>query len=142
MAPNGNSFPAKITRWKLLDKRIEDRLSEMPHLQESRERLRQLIAEAEATQARFEVNRVAWRVDSERSAEITREAEDLRSRLTGALHYQFGPKNVELAEFGVKPRRAGRPKKTAQTPTPDPTPPQTQTPAKAEANEAAAERQG
>jgi len=123
MPPIGSSFPAKTTRWRLLANRLSERLKEMPHLEEGHARLVELIAEAEALQARFELHRAGWREAAKRSEEITREGDELRSRLAGALHYQLGPKNMQLVEFGFKPRiKTGRPRKGAQSPVPDAAP--------------------
>lgn len=115
MAPISRSLSAKITLWKLLDNRIAERLAEMPHVQEAHARLRQLVAEAETVQARFELHRAGWREASIRNEQIERECEELRIRLTGALHFQLGPKSVQLIEFGLKPRLlTGRPKKSPE----------------------------
>lgn len=112
----GSSVPAKISRWKLMDKRLQERLEEIPHLAEAHARLARLIAEAEASQARFEVHRVAWRKAAQETDAIAREADELRSRLSSALHFHFGSRNLQLAEFGLKPHaRNGRPRKSART---------------------------
>jgi hypothetical protein len=84
----------------------------------------QLITDAESLRASFELHRAGWRQAAQQSEEVARKGEDLRSRLTGALHFQLGPRNVELIEFGLRPRdKAGRRKKSAAPPSPEPTPP-------------------
>lgn len=111
MATQSQSQVAKIARWKLLETRLGERIAEMPHLAEAHLELQQTIAEAEALESRYKVQRVTWREVNKRRRELAEIGETLRTRLNGALLFELGPKNQQLEEYGLKPRITGRPRR-------------------------------
>lgn len=120
MAAQSQSQVAKIARWKLLETRLGERIAEMPHLAEAHAELQQTIAEAEALESKYKVQRVTWREVNKRRSELAEIGETLRTRLNGALLFELGPKNQQLEEYGLKPRNTGRPRrgKEPEAPTP------------------------
>ncbi len=111
MAAQSQSQVAKIARWKLLETRLGERIAEMPHLAEAHQELQQTIAEAEALESKYKVQRVTWREVNKRRSELADIGETLRTRLNGALLFELGPKNQQLEEYGLKPRNTGRPRR-------------------------------
>jgi type IV secretory pathway VirB10-like protein len=130
MAVQSQSQVAKIARWKLLEARLRERLAEMPHLTEAHGELHGIITEAEALESQYKVQRVTWRKVNERRRELAELGETMRTRLSGALLFELGPKNQQIEEFGFKLRVTGRPRRKEE-PEPEPTKPDT--PAKVKA---------
>lgn len=121
MAAQSQSQVAKIARWKLLEARLRERLAEMPHLTEAHGELHEIITEAEALESQYKVQRVTWRKVNERRRELAENGEILRTRLSGALLFELGPKNQQIEEFGFKLRVTGRPRRKDE-PEPEPKP--------------------
>ena len=115
MANKGRTQIGKIARWKLLEARLRERLSEIPALTADHAELQRTIAEAEELEAKFQLHRGAWMDANARRTEIATAGETLRSRIALALQYQLGPKSKQLVEFGLRPR-AGRPSQKKGTP--------------------------
>jgi hypothetical protein len=118
---NANSLSDKILRWELLETKLEPFLDAMPHIKTVHAELHQLILDAKNLE--FQVKGLktgASKVAQDRRA-LVRTGDRLRSRLASALSFEHGSTSVELKEFGLRPRPAGR-TRTKPDPVPVPMP--------------------
>jgi hypothetical protein len=80
----------------------------MPHIKPVHAELVQLLADAKALE--FQVQGLktgASKVAEDRRA-MVKAGDRLRSRLASALAFEHGSTSVQLKEFGIRPRPAGR----------------------------------
>ncbi len=108
------TFKAKITSWSTLNQNLKAQLPTLPHLQGQQQDLEQLIADAHGLEAQQTVQTAALRETNRQRFDLEKRGDDLRERLAGSLRGQFGPKDMKLLEFGVKPKAERR--RTAPTP--------------------------
>jgi hypothetical protein len=118
------TLAAKIDRWQKMSDNVTPQLDAFPQLKEFHTEFQQIINEARALGSQL----IALAADSlsasARRKQLIATGDDLFSRLGHGLKSALGPKNENLARFGVKRNRAGRKSKAAQpTPTPAPTTP-------------------
>jgi hypothetical protein len=103
-----NSFADKTLRWELLETKLAPLLDTMPHVKPVHAELVQLLADAKALE--FQVQGLktgASKVAEDRRA-LVKAGDRLRSRLASALAFEHGSTSVQLKEFGIRPRPAGR----------------------------------
>jgi hypothetical protein len=109
---NANSFSDKLLRWEMLQTKLAEKLDTMPYAKPLYDELTQLIADAKSHQ--FELKAAvanARQAVADRKA-MMRKGDGIRSRLSSALAFEHGPTSALLAEFGVRPRKAGGRRKT------------------------------
>jgi len=108
---DANAFSDRVLRLELLANRMAPLLDERPYLRPLYEDFLARIREIKALE--FEIKSLqatTQQMVSDRR-ERMKEGEEIRTRLASALAFEHGPKSVLLNEFGVKPRRGGRPRK-------------------------------
>ncbi len=116
-----NSFANKVLRWELLETKLAPLLDTMPHVKPVHAELVQLLADAKTLE--FQVLGLktgASKVAEDRRA-MVKAGDRLRSRLASALAFEHGSTSVQLKEFGIRPRPAGR-TRTKPAPVPNPQP--------------------
>ena len=122
MAAQGRSLAARISRWELLERTVAPLVGEMPHLASAHAELQRMIAEAKELEVQFEQKRAASRGLRKQRVALFGQGDELRTRITAALQFEHGFKSDRLSEFGIKPRRTGRPQKPEAKPEPEPPP--------------------
>jgi hypothetical protein len=99
-------------RWELLEAKLALQLDTMPYAKALHAELAQLIADAKSHE--FDLKAAvanARQAVADRRA-MMKKGDGIRSRLASALAFQHGPTSALLAEFGVRPRKAGGRRKT------------------------------
>jgi len=108
---NANAFSDRVLRWELLANRMAPLLDERPYLKPLYDEFVRRIAEVKALEFHLKsLQATAQQVVIDRREQV-KEGEEIRTRLASALAFEHGPKSLLLNEFGVKPRRGGRPRK-------------------------------
>lgn len=120
---NANSFSDKVMRWELLEARLAEKLDSMPYVKPLHDELVQLIEKAKSHEFDLKVAKAGIRQSVADKKAMVQTGEGIRSRLASALSFVHGPTSALLAEFGLRPRKAGGRKKNAGPP-PSPPPPQ------------------
>ena len=120
---NANSFSDKLLRWEMLQSKLAEKLDTMPFVKPLFDELTQLIANAKSHEFDLKAAKAnARQAVADRKAMMNK-GEGIRSRLASALAFQHGPTSALLAEFGLRPRKAGGRRKSGPPPsTPNPTP--------------------
>jgi len=114
-----NSLSDKILRWELLETKLAPLLDTMPHVKPVHADLVQLLADAKNLEFQVKgLKTAASKVAEDRRA-LVKTGDRLRSRLASALAFEHGSTSVQLKEFGLRPRPAGR---TRTKPAPNPQP--------------------
>jgi hypothetical protein len=103
---------------------LEPHIDSMPQLKDALTQLHKVITDEQVLRDHHRVLQTDAADATGQRDQLIATGDDLYSRLTRGLQAIHGAKNVRLKEFGVKPLRAGRPKK----PSPDPTPPPVEAP--------------
>jgi len=109
---NANSFSDKLLRWELLEAKLALQLDTMPYAKALHAELAQLIADAKSHE--FDLKAAvanARQAVADRRA-MMKKGEGIRSRLASALAFEHGATSALLAEFGLRPRKAGGRRKT------------------------------
>src|SRR4051812_13759656 len=112
--PNG-SFADRVRRWERLVQALAPNAPDMPgvadalkELEDVLQRTKDLQKQEDATQAQFR-DTVALR------QALDKEGEDLRIRIMLSLKGRYGSRADKLYEFGMRPAKLRRSKKTPQT---------------------------
>jgi hypothetical protein len=109
---NANSFSDKLLRWEMLQTKLAEKLDTMPYVKPLYDELTQLIADAKSHQFNLKSAQAnARQAVADRKA-MLKKGDGIRSRLSSALAFAHGPTSALLAEFGVRPRKAGGRRKT------------------------------
>ena len=116
---NANSFSDKILRWELLEAKTAPLLDTMPHVRPVHADLVQLMADAKNLEFQVKGLKTAASKAAEDRRGLVKAGDRLRSRLASALAFEHGSTSVQLKEFGLRPRPAGR-TKTKRAPNPQP----------------------
>jgi hypothetical protein len=120
---NANSFSDKVLRWELLQTKLEPILDSMPHVKPVYAELVKLIADAKEHEFVLKGTRASAQQGAIDRKAMIRTGDGIRSRLASALAFEHGATSVLLKEFGLRPRRGGRGKKTVPPPPDTPPPP-------------------
>jgi hypothetical protein len=108
---DANAFSDRVLRWELLASRMAPLLDERPYLKPLYEEFVRRIEEVKGLEFHLKsLQATAQQVVTDRRERV-KAGEEIRTRLASALAFEHGPKSVLLNEFGVKPRRGGRPRK-------------------------------
>ena len=118
---NANSFSDKILRWELMAAKLAPLLDSMPHIKPVYDGFVQLATDAKNLEFQAKSLRTAASKTAEDRRGMVLSGDRLRSRLTSALAFENGPTSVELKEFGIRPRVAGK-RRTKTVPAPVPVP--------------------
>ena len=114
------TLAAKTDRWRSLNNNLAPHMDQLPLFKEQFAQFQDMLARAQALRDRLMVIKAdADEAVKQRNALFV-EGDDLFTRLGHALRAVHGPESGRLREFGLKPRKLGRPKKQAEQPTPAP----------------------
>ena len=120
---NANSFSDKLLRLELLAAKLEPLLDTMPYVRPMYTELTQLIADMKSHEFDLKGAKANARQAVVDRKAMMKKGDGLRSRLASALAFENGSTSALLAEFGIRPRKAGgRSKAATPPPTPTPTP--------------------
>jgi hypothetical protein len=113
------TFAAKIDRWRGLNNNLELQIDQLPQFKEQFAQFQALLSQAQALRDRMKI----IKGDSDEAIQqrdvVFAAGDDLFVRLSHALKAVHGPESGRLRDFGLKPRKQGRPRKKAQS---DPAP--------------------
>ena len=113
------TLAAKTDRWRGLNNNLAPRMDQLPQFKGQFAQFQNVLTRAQALRDRLmALKGEADEAVKERNALFV-EGDELFNRLSHALKAVHGPESGRLREFGLKPRRVGRPKKQAQQPTPE-----------------------
>jgi len=118
---NAKSLSDKILRWELLEAKLAPLLDTMPHVKPVHAELVQLIADSKNLDFQVKGLKTGASKAAEDRRALVRTGDRLRSRLAAALSFEHGSTSVQLKEFGIRPRPAGR-RRTKPVPAPVPQP--------------------
>ena len=115
------TLAAKIDRWTGLGNNLASQIDQMPQLKDQFTQFQSVVAQAQAVRSRLKVIQgEADEAITQRNSLLT-EGDDLFNRLSHALKAVLGPQNGRLRDYGLKPRKSGRPRKVAVPVPPPPT---------------------
>jgi hypothetical protein len=107
----------------MLQAKLAEKLDSMPYVRPLFEELSRLIADAKSHEFALKAAKAAARQAVADRKAMMNKGEGIRSRLAGALSFEHGATSAVLAEFGLRPRKAGgRKKKAGPPPSPELTP--------------------
>jgi hypothetical protein len=101
----------KAGTWDALAINVKARLQEVPHLTESVEAFAGVVGEIREFQSVHDSHNRQLRETTQRGKDLERRARSLRNRLVTGLQSAYGPDNLVLLDFGVKPRLQAKPKR-------------------------------
>ncbi len=102
-----SSFADKVVSWNVLAMALEPLLADLEHARPAQGQLQQVLAEMRLVSEGMEAQRASLRTFSLRRQTLTNEGRKLRNVLAAILQGHFGPDNIELIRFGLKPRVEG-----------------------------------
>jgi hypothetical protein len=108
---DANAFSDRILRWELMADKLAPLLEERPFLRPLYEEFLRRIEEVKTMEFEIKSLQATTQHLVLNRRERVKAGEEIRARLASALAFEHGPKSVLLKEFGVKPRRGGRPRK-------------------------------
>jgi hypothetical protein len=115
------TLAAKIDRWTGLSNNLAPQIDQLPQLKDQFTQFQSVLAQAQAVRDRLKVIKGDGdEAIKQRNALLT-EGDDLFIRLSHGLKAVHGPESGRLRDYGIKPRRSGRPRKTAVPVPPLPT---------------------
>lgn len=108
----------RLNRWEVLNANMKQHLDNLPDMKPKQAEFEQLIAQDLALAAQYnQLVGTARNLILERRV-LAKKGNQLRNVLVAALRLAFGPENLQLTEFGVKPRVARKKKTDAKKPEP------------------------
>jgi hypothetical protein len=110
---DANAFSDRVLRWELLAAKLAPLLDDRPYLKPLYEDFAARIEEIKGMEFQIKGLQASTQKLVSDRRERMKEGEEIRTRLASALAFEHGPKSLRLHEFGVKPRRGGRPRKKA-----------------------------
>jgi len=112
------TLAAKTDRWRGLNNNLAPQMDQLPQFKDQFAQFQDVLARAQALRDRLMVLKgEADEAVKQRDALFV-EGDALFTRLGHALRAIHGPESGRLRDFGLKPRKLGRPKKQP-TPTPE-----------------------
>jgi len=115
------TLAAEINRWDALAESLAPQVDQMPAIKEPFEQFQALLTEAKSLRKQLNGLQASASTAMTRREQVLLDGGDLFSRLHHALQFVHGPRNPQLKQFGLKPRRTRKPRRTT-TPTPPITP--------------------
>jgi hypothetical protein len=104
---------AKVDRWQGLNNNFAPQVDQMPQFKDQFARFQTVLARAQALRDRLKVIQGDFNLAMQERNELFGEGDELFTRLRLALKAVHGPKSGRLRDFGIKPLKTGRPRKTA-----------------------------
>jgi hypothetical protein len=102
------SFAEQMNLSTTLVNTLKEHLTGMPHLAPLHQELEAVITEGRALEDLKGLHTAQLRDTNAQRRELEKRGRELRLRLASALRAAFGPDNLKLLEFGVKPRAVVR----------------------------------
>jgi len=114
------TFAAKIDRWRALNNNLAPQIDLLPQFKEAFAQFQSFLSQAQALRDRLKiVQGDAAEIFQQRDV-VFAAGDELFTRLSHALKAVHGPESGRLKDFGLKPRKPGRPRKNKTAPTTDP----------------------
>jgi hypothetical protein len=113
------TLAAKIDRWVALSNNLAPQIDQLPQLRVPFTQFQGVLAQAQAVRDRLKVIKGDGAEAIQQRDALLTEGDDLFTRLNHALKGIHGPQSGRLRDYGIKPRKIGRPRKMA-TPVPPP----------------------
>jgi hypothetical protein len=114
------TLAAKIVRWKRLGTNLAPQIDQMPLFKDQFTQFQAMLQEAESLVSQLDAARANTDDLMARRNQMLTGGDDLFNRLSLALRAIHGPAAGRLREFGLKPHRPGRPKKSTTPVSPAP----------------------
>jgi len=108
------TLAAKIDKMQILVDNLAPKVEQMPGLKDQFTQLQAMLASAKALRNRLKTLAADSADAMTQRNEMIAASEGLFQRVQLGLQSIHGPKSDRLHEFGLKPRRSGRPRKQAQ----------------------------
>jgi hypothetical protein len=107
MAARGQTLAERFARWQVLVGNLKEE-DGLPHVAEEQQRLEALLTEARALENRKDEMRSEVRTINARLRALSRQGDELRSRVGFNLKGKFGVTSETLIRFGFEPKRIPR----------------------------------
>lgn len=114
------SLADKLLLWGTLGEGMKARPEELAHLEEQRRELVARLERVEALMTEQNAYEARLRETTRQRLEAEAEADELCSRLIGALKARYGKRNPVLHQFGIRPNEQPGPKGKRQEEPPAP----------------------
>ncbi|HZF11021.1 MAG TPA: hypothetical protein VFE33_19700 [Thermoanaerobaculia bacterium] len=112
------TLAAKIDRWRGLNNNLEPQIDLLPQFKEQFAKFQSLLSQAQALRDRMKIIQGDANEAIQQRNFVFAAGDELFTRLSHALKAVHGPESGRLRDFGIKPRKQGRPKKKATDPVP------------------------
>jgi hypothetical protein len=109
------TLAAKIGRWKRLGTNLALHIDQLPLFKDQFSQFQGMLAAAQSLTSQLDAARANTADLMAQRTQMVTDGDDLYNRLSLALRAVHGPAAGRLREFGLKPHRLGRPKKTTAT---------------------------
>ncbi len=113
------TLAAKIDRWTGLSNNLASQIDQMPQFKDQFTQFQSVLAQAQTVRDRLKVIKGDGDEAIKQRDALLAEGDDLFNRLSHALKAVHGPQSGRLRDYGLKPRKTGRPRKAA-VPVPPP----------------------
>jgi|SRR4051812_265586 hypothetical protein len=129
------TLAAKIDRWRGLNNNLEPQIDQLPQFKEQFVQFQSVLSQAQALRDHMKIIKGDGDEAVQQRNALFVQGDELFTRLSHALKAVHGPQSGRLRDFGIKPRKIGRPRKKAQPTTPVPAPEVSTAPPSGAANE-------
>jgi len=109
------TFAAKIDRWRGLNNNLAPQIDQLPQFKDAFAQFQALLSQAQTLRDRMKIIQGDANEAIQQRSAIFAAGDELFTRLSHALKAVHGPQSGRLKDFGIKPRKPGRPKKKAPT---------------------------
>jgi hypothetical protein len=117
------TFAAKIDRWQGLGNNLAPQIDQLPQFKEQFAQFQSVLSLVVTLRDRMKIIQGDFTEAITQRDALFAEGDELFTRLSHALKAVHGPLSGRLKDFGLKPRKTGRPKGTkTKQPTPEPAP--------------------
>ncbi|HZF08602.1 MAG TPA: hypothetical protein VFE33_07425 [Thermoanaerobaculia bacterium] len=118
------TLAAEINRWEALAESLAPQVDQVAGIKEPFEQFQALLAEAKSLRKQLNGLQASASTAMTRREQVLLDGGDLFSRLHHALQFVHGPRSPQLKEFGLKPLRARKARRTTPAmPATNPAPP-------------------
>jgi hypothetical protein len=114
------TLAAKIDRWTGLSNNLAPQIDQMPQFKDQFTQFQGVLVQAQAVRDQLKIIKGDGDEAIKQRDALLAEGDDLFTRLSYALKAVHGPQSGRLRDYGIKPRKIGRPKKTTAVPVPPP----------------------
>ena len=115
------TLAAKIDRWVALSNNLGQQIDQLPQFKDQFTQFQGVLVQAQAVRDRLKVIKGDGDEAIKQRDALLAEGDDLFTRLSHALKAVHGPQSGRLRDYGLKPRKTGRPRKTTVPVPPPPT---------------------